>query len=113
MTNPATLLVDNAVHEAAAEEALRKLNIRRRPAKPIFCDIQEHVDLLQEMADADTPISGQEAFYEAFGIELKEVVGIIVPAGFDESIRLPESIPHRFLATSSGTAIDMTQAPAA
>lgn len=112
MTRTRTLLVDNAVDETAVRAALRTLNMRRFPSTTIFINIQEHVDLLQELAEGDAPLSGRMAFYEAFGIELKEVAGILVPPGFDESIKLPESIPNRLVANSDGTVTDMTFASA-
>lgn len=113
MPGPKTLLVDNAVHDDITDRCIKRLATRGVHAVPIYIDIEDHLELLQEMADNGVTSSGLQAFNEAFGITLEEVAGILVPAGFDESIKLPMSIPNRFVANSDGSVTNMTFEPAA
>lgn len=110
------LLVDDSVNDVAVTTCVNLLNMRNIGATPIRINFDEHLELLQESAESDDPATrsnGFQAFYEAFGIELTPQRGLLVPPGFNDSIRLPLTIDYRFEARSDGTVIDMAQAHAA
>ncbi len=111
------MLVDDVIGETTTLGGLAVLSIRGAPyVQPHAADITGRLEIFQELAESDDPEFGTDArlaFKEAFGVELKDVIAILVPPGFDESIRLPESIRFRLVANSDGSITDMACAPAA
>lgn len=111
------MLTDTSITNTSVRGALAILGIRRVPyVQPHIVDITARLEVFQELAESDDPefgTDGRLAFMEAFGVELRDVVAILVPPGFDESIQLPESIRIRLVVRSDGSITDMAQAHAA
>lgn len=115
--SPPIMLTDSSIEQEAAERGRHRVNMRIKKLPAAHgVNISERLEIFQELAESGDPefsTDGRLAFKEAFGVELKDVVAILVPSGFDESIQLPESIRIRLVVQSDGSITDMTRAPAA
>lgn len=113
---PNIMLADDSIDSRGIQIGRHRVNMRlRRMPSAHSVNIRERLEIFQELAESDDSefsTDGRLAFKEAFGVELNAVVAILVTPGFDDSIRLPESIRIRLVIHSDHSITDMTRAPA-